>query len=89
MLAEAAGLGNLEEAAKRLERADIIIDCVARLGTCEVTRLGMGEPEMRQVAGLISRVLIEKEEPESVRPDVHMLREKFASPKFCFESGPD
>jgi len=89
LLAEAAGLDNLEEAAKRLERADIIIDCVARLGTCEVTRLGMGESEMRQVARLISRVLIEKEEPESVRPHVHMLREKFVSPKFCFESGSD
>jgi len=68
-----------------LEGADIIIDCVGRLGTAESTRLGMRESDMDVVAELISRILVEGEDPASVREDVHALRSRFREPVFCFD----
>jgi glycine hydroxymethyltransferase len=79
------GESSFEVIAKRLERADIIIDCVGRLGTCEVTRLGMKEAEMEAIAELVGRVLIDGESPDRVREEVHRLRSGFESPVFCFD----
>ncbi|MCS6768129.1 MAG: hypothetical protein NZ517_05265 [Candidatus Nitrosocaldus sp.] len=42
--------------ARMLEDANIIVDGMLRLGTCEVTRRGMKEGEMRHIAEMISRV---------------------------------
>src|SRR5512143_387770 len=41
-----------------------------RLGTIEVTRLGMNESDMETIAGFIARVLLEREDPENVGKDV-------------------
>jgi len=41
---------------KRLEKANIIVDTALRLGTCEVTRKGMKEQEMRHIAELIAQI---------------------------------
>jgi glycine hydroxymethyltransferase len=41
-----------------------------RIGTIEVTRLGMNEQDMETIAGFIARVLVEKEDPEQVGKDV-------------------
>jgi glycine hydroxymethyltransferase len=41
-----------------------------RIGTIEVTRLGMNEEDMQTIAGFIARVLVDGEEPASVRKDV-------------------
>jgi glycine hydroxymethyltransferase len=40
------------------------------MGTIEVTRLGMNESDMETIADFMARVLVEKEDPESVRKDV-------------------
>jgi glycine hydroxymethyltransferase len=45
-----------------------------RLGTIEVTRLGMNEKDMQIIAGFIARVLVEQEDPESVAKDVTGFR---------------
>src|SRR3989442_13134638 len=39
----------------RLERNDIIVDSVARIGANEVTRMGATEPAMERIADLIAR----------------------------------
>jgi glycine hydroxymethyltransferase len=83
-VAEALGVVSFEELAKRLEQADIIIDCVGRLGTCEVTRLGMERREMDAIGDLICRTLVEGEDPDSVKEDVHLLRKRYRDPVFCF-----
>jgi glycine hydroxymethyltransferase len=58
-----------------------------RLGTIEVTRLGMKEPQMEQIAGFIARVLVEKEPPESVMEDVVDFRLPYQELYYCFEKG--
>ena len=91
---------NGDATAKRLEDAFIITtktplpydkteeDCSGvRLGTQEVTRLGMAEDDMNQIAILVKRVVVDREDPASVREDVKKLMTSFRSVKFSFESG--
>lgn len=68
----------------RLEAADIIADVGVRLGSQEITRLGMKESEMEEVAGLICALLIDKESPKKVKIRVHKLIDRFQELKFCF-----
>ena len=58
-----------------------------RLGTIEVTRLGMAEPEMAVIAGFMARVLIEGEAPESVMEDVIEFRQGYQTLYYDFEQG--
>ncbi len=58
-----------------------------RLGTIEVTRLGMKEPHMARIADLMARVLIEREAPESVLEDVIEFREPYQKVYYCFDHG--
>jgi len=58
-----------------------------RIGTQEITRLGMKEKEMDRVAEFISRVVMEKEDPEQVRLDVLALKKKYNRVQYCFEPG--
>ena len=55
-----------------------------RLGTQELTRLGMKEAQMREVAALLARVAVKKEAPERVAEDVAALRKEFNTVHFCF-----
>ncbi len=55
-----------------------------RLGTQELTRLGMKEPQMREVATLIARVAAKGEEADRVAADVAGLRTEFHTIHYCF-----
>jgi glycine hydroxymethyltransferase len=57
-----------------------------RLGTQELTRTGMKESEMKEVAKLIARVL-KKEDPKKVKEDVKALKKDFTTIKYCFNEG--
>jgi glycine hydroxymethyltransferase len=57
-----------------------------RLGTSEVTRLGMGESEMTEIAEFIKRVIVDKEDPKNVAKDVVDFRGGFQKVHYCFES---
>lgn len=71
--------------AEKLQDANIIVDCAVRIGTCEVTRRGMGEQEMQKIAELIKRTAIDKEKPEKVKKDVAKLCSEFQEVGFCFD----
>jgi len=101
-IADARKVGRGLEAARRLERANVIVNKNLipddkpgdwdypgglRMGTIEVTRLGMREREMQAIAELIARVLIKDEAPESVKPDALGLRRDFQTLYYCFETG--
>lgn len=53
-----------------------------RLGTQELTRLGMKEPEMAVAADFIADVLVERKEPATVAPKVAEFRKQFPGPLF-------
>ena len=57
-----------------------------RLGTSEITRLGMKESEMPEIAEFIKRVVIDKENVEKVKQDVAELRKNFQRVHYCFEN---
>ena len=56
-----------------------------RIGTSEVTRLGMKERDMPEIADFIKRVVLEKEPPEKVGKDVSEFRKDFQTIHYCFE----
>ena len=57
-----------------------------RLGTQELTRVGMKENEMSYVAELIARV-VKGEDPLRVKEDVKELKKGFTKIHYCFASG--
>ena len=57
-----------------------------RLGVSEVTRLGMRESEMDEIAEFIKRVVIDKESPEKVKEDVAEFRRNYQKVHYCFEN---
>jgi glycine hydroxymethyltransferase len=56
-----------------------------RLGTSEVTRLGMKESEMTEIAEFIKRVIIDKENIEEARKSVAEFRKDYEKMSYCFE----
>jgi glycine hydroxymethyltransferase len=58
-----------------------------RMGTTEVTRLGMREPQMQTIAGFISRMLVESVEPEALVSEVREFREPYQTLYYCVENG--
>ena len=48
-----------------------------RLGSSEVTRLGMKESEMQQIASLIKQVVIDQKDPKEVIEQVMELRKSY------------
>ncbi len=57
-----------------------------RLGTSEITRLGMKEKEMVEVAEFIRRVIIDGEKPDWVASDVAEFRRDYQRVHYAFES---
>ena len=55
-----------------------------RIGTIEVTRYGMKEPEMELIADLIVRVLAAKENPDAIKAKVIELRRSFPTLQYCY-----
>lgn len=57
-----------------------------RLGSQEVTRLGMREGHMAEVAGFIKRVVVDKDPPERIRKEVAEFRKEFQKVHYCFDN---
>ncbi|HSM57182.1 MAG TPA: serine hydroxymethyltransferase [Candidatus Sulfomarinibacteraceae bacterium] len=58
-----------------------------RLGTIEITRLGLLEKDMETIAGFIARVLIEGEDTAAVRADVEAFRLPLQTFYYNFDHG--
>lgn len=102
VIADVGKLGGGLEVAHLLARANIITNknllptdrpedwdrpSGLRMGAIELTRLGMKETGMEQVADFIARVLIAKEPPDSVMEDVIEFRQAYQTLYYCFENG--
>lgn len=102
VMADVRRFGGGLDAARRLERANIITNknlipgdrpedwdrpSGLRMGTIEVTRLGMREAEMGTIADFMARVLVERESPEVVGQDVVAFRLGYQTLYYCFDHG--
>ena len=57
-----------------------------RLGTSEVTRLGMGKSEMIDIADFFKDLLIDKKDPKKVKQEVADFKKGFQEIRYCFQS---
>jgi glycine hydroxymethyltransferase len=102
VIADVRQFGGGLEVAQRLARANIITNknlipadkpedwdrpSGLRMGTTEITRLGMHEAEMESIADFIARILIEQVAPEEVVDDVIAFRQPYQTLYYCFEHG--
>ena len=55
-----------------------------RLGTQELTRLGMKEAQMREVADLFARILVKGEAVDEIATEVAAMRAEFNTVHYCF-----
>jgi len=58
-----------------------------RMGTSEVTRLGMSKSEMVDIADFFKKLLIEKKDPKNVRNEVAEFKKDFQEIEYCFQPG--
>jgi glycine hydroxymethyltransferase len=58
-----------------------------RIGTIEVTRLGLVEKDMPAIAGFFERILVKQEQPDDVRRDVEDFRRPLQTFYYCFDNG--
>ncbi|HEY7974586.1 MAG TPA: aminotransferase class I/II-fold pyridoxal phosphate-dependent enzyme [Ktedonobacterales bacterium] len=101
VIADVRQFGGGLEVAHRLARANIITNKNLipsdqpedwdrpgglRIGTTEVTRLGMDEADMTTIADFIARVLVKGVAPERIADDVVAFRQPFQTVYFCFEA---
>jgi len=57
-----------------------------RIGTSEVTRLGMGKSEMQEIAEFMKKIIIDKRDPKKVKQEVIEFRKEFQEVKYCFQN---
>ena len=92
------GPGKGKEASELLEEAGIITNMNTipgdkdplnpsglRLGTPELTRIGMKEHEMDEIAEFYKRAIIDKEDPKKIKNDVKEFRKDFQVLHYCFK----
>ena len=60
-----------------------------RIGVPEVTRLGMKESEMKEIATFIKQIVIDKSDPKQVANSVSGFREQFQKVQYAFENSTD
>ena len=104
VIVDVAEFGSGGEVADLLEQANIICGKTMvpsdlghegktvsglRLGTQELTRIGMLERDMAEVAEFFGRVIIEREAPDRVAGDVADFTNGFTEIKYCFDEGVD
>ena len=58
-----------------------------RLGAQEMTRIGMKEADMREVARFLTDVVKDKKKPSDVKLKVADFRQKFRGVHYCYEEG--
>ena len=56
-----------------------------RLGVSEITRLGMKQKEMKEIAEYIKQVVIDKKDPKKILSKVKSFRKDFQKVHYCFD----
>ena len=69
--------------ARKMGDANIIIDLGGRIGTKEITRIGMREKDMKYIASFFSEIIIKKEDINTVKRKVMDMRKRFRKIYYC------
>ncbi len=96
----AIGPGKGKETSKKLVNAGIVTNMNTipgdkdpinpsglRLGTPELTRIGMKEKEMDEVAEFYKRVLLDNEKPSKIKLEIKEFRKDYQELHYCFKEG--
>jgi glycine hydroxymethyltransferase len=94
------GPGKGKEASKKLVDAGIVTNMNTipgdkdplnpsglRIGTPELTRIGMKEKEMDEIAHFYERVLLKNEDAKKIKEDIKDFRKDFQELHYCFKDG--
>lgn len=97
-LLDVSNIISATEAEQMLEEANIIVNrnmlptdtsfqnpSGLRIGTPEMTKMGMKENDMKKIAELFKRILIDREDVQQVKKDVVTFRKAFNRAHFCFD----
>lgn len=57
-----------------------------RLGTSEITRLGMKEEEMKKIASLMANIIVKKQDPTKIKREVEQIRSSHQHVQYAFET---
>ncbi|MFX1503236.1 MAG: serine hydroxymethyltransferase [Promethearchaeota archaeon] len=57
-----------------------------RIGTSEITRLGMGKSEMIDISEFFKKLLVDRKNPKKIKNEVIEFRKDFQEIKYCFQS---
>ena len=57
-----------------------------RLGVAEITRLGMKESEMKEIASFIKKIVIDKKDPKKMTSTVKAFRKDYQKVRYCFDN---
>jgi glycine hydroxymethyltransferase len=57
-----------------------------RLGVSEITRIGMNQNEMKEIASLIKEIVIERKDPKKILPKVKAFRKNYQKVQYCFDN---
>jgi len=57
-----------------------------RIGTSEITRLGMKKSDMVDIAEIFKKLLIDKKDPKIIKNEVAEFKKEFQEIKYCFQS---
>jgi len=57
-----------------------------RLGTSEITRLGMKESEMKEIASLLKQVVVDKKDAGEIAGSVKEFKTDFKKTQYCFDN---
>lgn len=57
-----------------------------RLGVSEITRLGMKESEMKEIALFIKKIIAEKKDPKKLAAKVKLFRREYQKVRYCFDN---
>jgi glycine hydroxymethyltransferase len=79
-------MDRLKDSAKvpdKLEEANVVVDRGIRLGTSEMTRRGMREKDMNDVADIIARIIHGQETPSAAKRKAITLARKFRQVRYA------
>ena len=100
VVVDVSGIGGGRKTAETFEAANMIINknllpwddldmtgdpSGIRIGTQEITRMGMKETDMKEIASFMKRVGLDGEKPAKVKEDVVEFRKCFNKMHFCFD----